>query len=52
MTEWFVFFINNKLFVCFIVVQANLEISKGQAVILVLGEKLQVQAKEFSMAKV
>ena len=49
----FVFIINNKLFVCFIVLQANLEISKAQAVILqLLGEKLQVQAKEFSMTKV
>ena len=49
----FLFIINNKLFVCFIVLQANLEMSKAQAVILqVLGEKLQVQAKEFSMTKV
>ncbi|CAH3169855.1 unnamed protein product, partial [Porites evermanni] len=30
---------------------ANLKISKGQAVILVLGVKLQVQAKEFPMTK-
>ena len=46
----FVFIINNKLFVCFIVLQANLEMSKVQAVILqVLGEKLQVQ---FSVTKV
>ena len=55
MTEFFcfVFIINNKLFVCFIVLQANLEMRKAQAVILqVLGEKLQVQAKEFSMTKV
>ena len=57
MTEFvcfvFIFIINNKLFVCFIVLQANLEMSKVQAVILqVLGEKLQVQAKEFSMTKV
>ena len=32
--------------------KANLKISKGQAVILVLGVKLQVQAKEFPMTKV
>jgi len=32
--------------------KANLKISKGQTVILVLGVKLQVQAKEFSMTKV
>ena len=39
----FVFIINNTLFLCFIVLQANLEMSKVQAVILqVLGEKLQV----------
>ena len=38
------------LFVVFF--KANLKISKGQAVILVLGVKLQVQAKEFPMTKV
>ena len=54
MTEFFCFvlfllLIINCLFVCFIVLQANLETSKAQAVILqVLGEKLQVQ---FSVTK-
>ena len=32
--------------------KANLKISKGQAVIVVLGVELQVQAKEFPMTKV
>ena len=56
MTDFFFFvvlfllLIINCLFVCFIVLQANLEISKAQAVILqVLGQKLQVQ---FSMTRV
>ena len=49
----FVFIINNKLFVCFIVLQTHLEMNKAQAVILqVLGEKLHFQAKELSMTKV
>ena len=41
-----------KCFCLLFFLKANLKISKKQAVILVLGVKLQVQAKEFSMTKV